>query len=263
MNDFKIRRMIVPLFMATCLVLVGTHRSNGRAPGLRLAPDIITIGAFFDGARISASAEIPAGCDAIFEVSGKSYEQELLRKGRRWELWMNVGEIDIEGAPGLYLVTSSRPDLPDAVAVESGMGYQALEQSVSFKGKLQEQIPVDELFKEFVRLKESHGLYGSYPGKVEIKPEGDGLSLARADFRIPVRVSPGTYQVCFAALRDGRVTARQCRPLHIKRVGLPAFLNSLAHRRAALYGLLAIAIAVVAGFLTGAVFKKVDKGEKC
>ena len=81
------------------------------AQRLSVTPPTIKINSFFGGAEVSVSAEIPQGCEAVIEVTGKKLEEDLMRKGRRWDLWMNVGEIDIDGAPCLYLLMSSAPRL--------------------------------------------------------------------------------------------------------------------------------------------------------
>ena len=102
------------LALGTLLYLVPSSAACNSLQTLFVVPNAIKIGAFFHGAEVSVSAKVPEGCDAIVEVIGKEVEEDLMRKGRRWDLWMNVGEIDIEGAPCLYLVMSTDARLLDA-----------------------------------------------------------------------------------------------------------------------------------------------------
>lgn len=265
MDGVRPYELFICCLLAVCLPLGVSSSARGESRDLHISPEIVNIGAFFDGARVGVSGEIPEGCDAVVEVTGKDSEQDLMRKGRRWELWMNVGEIDIESAPSLYLAMSSDPSLLSANEKEHPWGYQALGRSVSFKGQKLNQEQAQELFRQFVQLKESHGLYGSYPGKVAIERSGVGHLAVSANFRLPVRISPGTYQVCLLMVQGGALLQRQCVPLNVQTVGLPAFLNSLARKNAPLYGFLAIFIAMIAGLSTGFIFKKIfeRKEEKC
>ncbi|MEJ2726217.1 MAG: TIGR02186 family protein [Deltaproteobacteria bacterium] len=192
---------------------------------LLVVPDPIKIGAFFHGAEVSVSAKVPEGCDAVVEVSGKKVEEDLMRKGRRWDLWMNVGEIDIQGAPSLYLVMST-----DARLLDTGggpWGFELLRKRVSFHGKfMKEEVP--KLFGEFIRLKQSQALYGTFPGALKLSPFNGVGAIAQGTFRLPVRISPGTYRACLSIVQDGQIVERRCTSFDVVVVGLPAFLSFLA-----------------------------------
>ena len=61
-----------------------------------------------------------------------------MRKGRRGGLWMNVGEVEVQGAPSVYLAASTSAALlkdPPAGAV---WGYPALKQQIQFAGRVEQ-----------------------------------------------------------------------------------------------------------------------------
>lgn len=243
-------------------VLLGALLLQGLSPlvgaasaDFKVHPDKIYITSFFSGERLVVSGEVPKGAEVVIEVIGKVSEQELMRKGKRWDLWMNVGEVDVEGAPSMYVAASSNPDSLLSSVADSSWGYRALAKKVSFKGQLN-AVTLPQLFHEFIRLKESQGLYGVYPGAVKLSPAGADSNLAEAAFRLPTRIAPGSYQVCLTAVRNGQSVQRQCVPLEVMMIGFPAFLSSLARNSSILYGFLAVAIAMVTGLLTGVIFKK-------
>ncbi len=232
---------------------------------LSVTPPKLRIDAFFGGAEVLVSAEIPQGCEAVVEMTGRKLEEDLMRKGRRWDLWMNVGEIDIDGAPCLYLLMSSAPRL-----LKTGnptWGYKALSRGISFKGRFKAG-EKPELFREFVHLKEGQRLYGIFPGAVKISPLNATRSLVRATFHLPDRIPEGTHRICLTVIRDGQAVERKCIPFTVMTVGLPAFLSFLASQRVIFYGILSVAVAVAGGFLSGALFKtrrggKSKKGDPC
>ena len=256
-DRFRISRWIL-IFLGALLLQGPSPQVRAASVDLRVTPDPIHIGSFFSGKKLMVSSEIPEEAEVVIEVIGKVSEQELMRKGKRWDLWMNVGEVDVEGAPSIYLAASSNPKSLLPPAADSSWGYEPLAEKVSFKGQIK-TVPSSELFREFVRLKEGQGLYGLYPGKVKLSPAGTGHDLAEAAFWIPTRIAPGTYQVCLTAVRKGQALQRQCVPLEVAMVGLPAFLSSLARDSEVFYGFFAVAIAMITGLLTGVIFRKKRK----
>jgi len=249
------RRRALPLLPASLLLVAITASPCAAGVNLRVMPQSIQIGTFFGGAQVEVSAEIPKGCDAVVELVGKEIEEQLLRKGRHWDIWMNVGEIDIEGAPSLYFATSTNPRRWAEDATDSAYGYNVVQERVSFLGDVR-GLRSSKIFDEFIKLKESEGLYGMYPGALMVSPLSGDRSSVQGTFTIPSSVAPGSYLVRLSVLSDGRLVESESARLDVGLVRLPALLSSLARRHGALHGLLAVAVAVVFGYLTGVAFKR-------
>ena len=108
------------LAVAALLLAAAFPALAADAPiGLKVTPPVVEIGTFFNGRTVAVSGTIPADAEAVVEITGPSTAEDLMRKGRRGGLWMNVGEIAVENAPSLYLAASTDPQLlknapPDA-----------------------------------------------------------------------------------------------------------------------------------------------------
>jgi Putative transmembrane protein (Alph_Pro_TM) len=226
------------------------------ATDLLLSPRHVRIGAFFDGARVSLEAEIPPGSQAVVEVMGNPGNLSLMRKGRRGGLWMSVGEIEIDNTPNLYLVLSTSPTLPALTGGATPWGFDALESRLTFSGTLDSH-EKDRFFHELIELKESEGLFGITTGALKIKPVAGGERVS-GSFRLPAKVAPGEYQVRLSVIQDGKLTEQQTETIKVDMVGFPAAMAALAFNHAALYGLIAVLLAIAVGFLMGFMFK--DKG---
>ena len=72
----------------------------------------------------------------------------------------------------------------------------------------------------------------------------------------PANVPTGTYKVEVYLLRDGRVVSAQTTPLIVGKIGLEADIFDFAHNYAALYGVIAILVALVAGWLAHVAFRR-------
>jgi len=92
-------------------------------------------------------------------------------------------------------------------------------------------------------------------GNITYGPASDGKRSFTAEIPIPSRLSPGAYLVELIAVRDGSIIARAEQPVTANLVGFPALLSNLAFGHAALYGILATVMAVLAGLAIGIVFQ--------
>jgi hypothetical protein len=249
----KVRVSKWPVILAglTVLLAAGLTGVAGAQAGIQVNPPVVEISTFYQGIEVTVTGTIPEGHQAVAEVTGPVSEQQLMRKGRRGPLWMNVGEVNVSGAPSVYLVLASAPAL---VTGETPWGFAALMKHISLSG----QVQPDEMTKfqeQFLELKKSQKLYAAKPEGLKIAPAGDGRLAVTGKFWLPSNVRPDTYKVCLTAVQDGKATEQQCADLVVKMVGFPALLMSLAYQHAALYGILAVVIAIVTGFIMGYLFK--------
>ncbi len=228
--------------------------SLGASQELQVTPDLVEIGAWFRGHQVTASAMIPKGAEAVFEVVGQTADEHLMRKGRRAGLWMNVGEIDVQHAPSLYLVMSTNPKLLETPAPEAPWGFAALKRRVSMSGMITDQ-EKDKFFEQFIKMKESEDLYATSKDPAKKSRAVGDLAPVKVMFRLPTNVKPGTYEVCLSVVQDGQVIAKNCKQFQVKLVGFPAMLSTLAYEHGLTYGILAVVIAIVTGFAMGYLFK--------
>ena len=113
----------------------------------------------------------------------------------------------------------------------------------------------ENAFDELLKLKQKEGLYREMLGNISYESASQGQKSFSAHVPIPSRLSPGDYMVELDAVRNGEVIARAEQPVTVKLVGFPALLAGLAFGHAALYGILATIIALLAGLAIGLVFQ--------
>ncbi|MEW6657951.1 MAG: TIGR02186 family protein [Thermodesulfobacteriota bacterium] len=245
------RKLAWVLLAATVLVPGAAAASSAK---IRLFPDRVDIGTFFQGVEVKIQGEMPPGCEAVVEIEGATAKEMLLRKGRRAGLWMTVGEIRVENAPNLYLVLSSAPKIPQLPGEETPWGLSAWKSRLKFQGALTDQ-EIDLFFKEFLALKKSEELYDTFPGTLQTAKSPEGQSALKGTFKLPAKVPPGHYRVRLSVVKEGRVLEQKNEELEVKMVGFPALLASLAYEHGAFYGIMAVLIAIATGFIMGFLFK--------
>jgi hypothetical protein len=242
------------LLLWLCMGLAAPVLAGSEPLELQVWPDFVEIGAFFNGHEIKITGTIPLGAQAVVEITGPTAAEHLMRKGRRSGLWMNVGELEVQGAPSLYLAASTSPPLlkdPPAGAV---WGYPALKQQIRFAGQVKPE-ERDMFLDQFFQLKESEEIYGLSPGGIKVEEGPQNLQALTGTIPLPTKVKPGTYRVCLTVVQGSQVIGQKCRDLKVVMVGFPAMLASLAYEHGATYGILAVVIAIVTGFAMGYLFK--------
>ncbi len=250
------------LALATVLAAASLVCTPARAASplvADLSQHLVAITTGFTGTEVLLFGAIEGGGDVVVVVRGPNRRETVRRKTRLAGIWVNGAEMSFDGVPAFYWVGASR-DLEAIMALpvrlRHGIGADQLHFKTVAKTavKTAGEKPVElALFrKALVRNKRRVGLYGREVGKVSFL----GLRLFRTRVYFPANVPTGTYKVEVFLLRDGVVVSAQTTPLIISKIGLGAEVYDFAHRESALYGIIAIIIALSAGLLVGFIFRK-------
>jgi len=237
-----------------CLLSIGyTQVTPAEAATLQLEPAEIDVGLFYHGADVKVSAEV-APCDgAVVVMEAGAEELTFNRKGREAGIWLNVAQITISNVPRVYLMGSSKSldqICSQATQRELGLGIASLRDRV----KIDSEKPlVGSELDEFLDLKKKAGVY-SQDVPVSLTPVAGDREALSATLSIPATVPPGEYNVVLLSFVNGQPVRKWTTSLVIRRVGLANLLTTLAYDRAAVYGVLAIAIAIVVGIVMGMIF---------
>ena len=81
-------------------------------------------------------------------------------------------------------------------------------------------------------------------------------TLFRAHVPVPAGVVRGQYKVEVYLFRDGEVQSAQSTPLFIDQTGLERRLYNFAHNQPFGYGLAAVAMAVIMGWISSLLFRR-------
>ncbi|NOZ02189.1 MAG: hypothetical protein GXP54_09905 [Deltaproteobacteria bacterium] len=255
------RMMRLALFLVLCAPSAGAGADEVKKTGLTVEPRVVEADILYNGADIEVTGIVPAGSGAAVVCRGKDGEVGLKQKGKVWGvLWMNTGEVTFDGVPSFYQASTSArlADIaPADVLKRLVIGYDAVEAHATLRP---EGADKHLLFTQFVKLKESEGLYSFDEGAVRLEPAMEGASRVRAMCHLPAKAQPGKYQVLLFALSkdDGKLVSAS--GVTLARAGTAAFISSLAVNHGLLYGVLAVLIAVAVGLLTGLVFSLGSKG---
>jgi uncharacterized protein (TIGR02186 family) len=112
--------------------------------------------------------------------------------------------------------------------------------------------------KEFqdalIRLKKASGLFSENSKDAF---EFFGSRLFRSRVFLPASAGPGVYRVKFYVLQDGKAAGETSALIRLKKIGIEARLSSAAINYPWFYGLMAVAVAALAGGGASLVFRRV------
>ncbi|MGH7124025.1 MAG: TIGR02186 family protein [Stellaceae bacterium] len=242
------RRFLVPLLLAS-LAAAGPARAQALVADLTNHLVAITTG--FTGSSVVLFGATDGTGDVIVVVRGPERDMTVRRKSKVAEVWVNTRQVTFQGVPSFYSISSSKPldDIaPPAMRQLHQIGLDTLRFSTEASISPQES---EEFRAALLRNAARGGLYP--PGVGPVRFLGD--KLFRTDIRFPANVPTGTYLVQVFLVRDKAVVAGQTTPLVISELGVDADVHDFADRYALAYGLTAITLAALAGWLASLPFR--------
>ena len=216
-----------------------------------LTSHLIGITGGFTGTSVVLFGATDGPGDIVVVVRGPDHDIVVRRKRRVAGIWVNSKEEAFGDVPSFYSIASSRP--LDGIATPGVLAFQQLGldnvRLTPTRGPMRDE---DVPFRDaLIRSQQRENLFGTGTGKVEFL----GDRLFRTTLAFPSNVPVGTYLVDVFLIRNKAVVAGQTTPLVISKIGVDAEVYDLADRQAAIYGVVAVVAAMMAGWLGSIPFR--------
>lgn len=184
-------------------------------------------------------------------IRGPLADTEVRKKQRIAGIWVNTDSMLISKAPSYYAVLSTRPlaeIASEPVLERHQIGVNRLRLSIPESRRSE-----GEAYKSaLIRNKQSQGLYTETSNEIAVL----GDTLFRTMVHFPANVPVGNYRAEVYLFRAGAVVSAQTTPLFINKSGDARMVYRFAHETPALYGLTAVLVALMAGWIAAAVFRR-------
>lgn len=240
--------LIVSLFAATIATATETVVSELSQNGVSITAnfdgsEIFIFGAIKRDAPVNASA---GKLDVIIEISGPPVETLVRRKERKLGIWVNADNVIVDRAPSFYSIAATGA-VEDLVS-ESERSLRNL--GLDFAVRVDDPAHAD--FREAViRIHQDEGTYTREITPVTLTEE----TLFTTKIAMPVNVVEGDYTVKTLLVRDQRVISTSTSTITVRKAGIERWLYALAHEHAMIYGLMSLAVALIAGWGASAIFR--------
>ena len=252
-------RQMTALFALLCAMLAWTSHSQAQSSLVTdISSHLVSVTSDFTGTELLLFGAIniddeevgPGRGDILVVVRGPDEEIVVRRKDRVAGIWVNTEALEFKKVPSFYALASNRPveeiaapDVLNRLRIgPSRQRFRAVEAEVT-------SLPFEEAI---VRQKSNSNLYSDQETAVYFL----GDTLFRTTIAIPANVPVGDYIAEFYLFKDGELLGAQSSPLFIKKSGLGRQIYDFAYDYPALYGIAAIIVALFAGWLASAIFRK-------
>lgn len=244
----------LPFVLALALLAI-ILPNRAQAVSCQVSPSIIPITMGYHGMPLEIKGDSAPGDDVIVKITSAPADIHLKYKGKAGGIfWMKLGTLTFKEIPGTYLVsTSASIDkvLSPAALEQNGIGIAALQKKATIEVEHGE-IPEGDWFTQFFEFKQHENNYAIKEGNVQVNPAG-GFTLT-LDW--PYQAQPGDFTVEVITAKNGQVTGRAETALKVEMTGMVATISNMASNNRAVYGIIAIVVALTVGFAVGNIFKK-------
>ena len=218
----------------------------------------VSITTNFDGAAIliygAAIRDAPAPegplMDVIITVEGPATALVIRKKERVAGIWVNRGAVQIASAPSYYAVATTG-DLSDILKPAEDAKYQiSVAQTIKAGGvAVADQA---EYLAALQRIKAASGAFKLGRDTVLLLRQ----ALFRTEVTLPANLIEGTYKVRIFLTRSGQVVDMQDSQIEVHKTGLERTLYNLAMEQPLAYGVLSLALAMLAGWGASELFRR-------
>ncbi len=249
-----IRACAIAFFAAAALGASAAMPGGARAAELvaDLSEHLVAISTGFAGTEVLLYGAVEQPGDIIVVVRGPERRTVLRRKSQVAGIWMNTSSMAFDRVPSYYAVASSGPLSDIADSGELSRLQIGLESLRPTPLSVASANIVADWRAALIRNKQRQGLYVRQVGSVSFLDD----TLFRTRIYFPANVPTGVYLADVYLLRNGLVVSAQTTPLNIRKAGTEADLYDFAHEQSGLYGLVAVFLALMAGWLAHLAFRR-------
>jgi uncharacterized protein (TIGR02186 family) len=192
----------------------------------------------------------------VIVLRGPEKRYLVRRKEKIAGIWVNRKSVAFDNVPGFYAAasTSAVADIRnDQLLAALNIGADHVPMAVRKDQKhLKSDITAQEFRTALVEHLHSTGLYRTDFSEVSFM----GETLFRTWLEFPRNILGGRYTAEVFLFADGKLTAVQTIPIEVSKVGFEALVYGFAHRYPWVYGLLAVMMALGAGWAGNKVFRR-------
>ena len=235
--------------------LLAPH-ANGTALIIDSSTSEVKVSSSFIGTDVMVFGTANEKDDIIVVITGPT-ETAIVRKKRRVSgIWINKEKLEFRGIPGFYAIASTRP-LSEITETNELKKQKIGIHNVITTASLNSEDKNIKSFKSFkealVRGQKAKGLYLDMPLKIDVVSK----RLFKTTFHFPNNMATGIYTVKVFAFQKKRLVSTVSKTISVEKIGIGADVFKFAKEQSALYGLLAILIAVLSGWIASVIFRKI------
>ncbi|MDA9137040.1 TIGR02186 family protein [Pelagibacterales bacterium] len=249
------------------IILISLFLYQGNASALVIGSDLneITIGANFSGQDLlvfgafysDPSLPRDAKGDVIIEVKGPPQTVKVRKKKSFYGFWLNNTEVTFKEVPGFYYLTSTT-EINDEILNKNNITLLTQQDTNNIEwGNIRLTKDRRDFLNAMKRNKNNLDLFSvnNESSQIDIL---DG-NLFKTNIPIPNTVPIGDYTVSVYLLINSELKKDYSYGFKVKRIGIESMIYNLAINYPLIYGLLAVLVAGLMGWISAEMFRRLRK----
>jgi uncharacterized protein (TIGR02186 family) len=238
------------IMLALVLLLAALRPAPAQPLVADLTSHLIGISTSFTGTSVVLFGATDGPGDIVAVVRGPARDVVVRRKGLVGPIWINTRQVTFKDVPGFYAIAASRP-LDEITTPAVRTLHQIGVSELRLQTEYAPRPDTAEFRQALIRSRQEEDLFPQAVGRVDFL----GDRLFRSTLVFPASVPTGTYSVEIFLLRDKQIVSAQTTPLVVSKIGVDAQVYDFADRQSLAYGLIAVLIAVMAGWVASLPFR--------
>ncbi len=249
MRKNLIKYIVTLFFVANCTSVLANDKNFVSG----ISDDKINIDSNFTGKKILLFGAKSRAGKLIIAIRGPKKDFLVTKKDRTLGIWHNTKRIKFVDTNSYYAIFSTFDDnlISNQTLQRLGIGTSNLDYKAKTKNKISEQEMIDFKF-ELINNLQSKDLFATNAGKIDFLDE----TLFKVELDFPKNISQGVYNVDIYFINDKIVESFQTIPIYVNQVGLSAKIFNGAYESPFLYGIIAVLLALIIGWLASYLFAR-------
>ena len=247
-------------FQIILLLFVYTYSSNSSAENnlvADLSQDNVKISTNFLGAKILLFGAYDGiqGDDIIVVVSGPKGLVTVQKKEKVLGVWVNTKKINYINAPK-YLYIASNRDINEILNYKTRKISEIGLNNLNVRMQPGENISTKEeetWRKALTRNMLKSKLWSLDENSVKLNKN----ALFRTYVALPSNVPTGIFNVKILHYRNNKLISKERSTINVSKSGMSAEIYNIAQNYSTLYGIFAVVLAVLIGWITNIIFRKI------
>lgn len=204
----------------------------------------------FGAVRRELALPEDSALDVIVAIEGPPQQATIWRKARRAGIWVNTEGQEVRAAPSFYAVAGTAP-LSEILSADADLTHRISTRLAIFEARGPDPRDAAAFTEALIRIRQGEQLYQELDSTVALQRD----TLFNTRVTLPKNIVEGTYTARIFLLRDGEVLNEGETFIDVQKAVLERWLYNMAYDRPALYGLMALALAVFFGWGASALFR--------
>ena len=220
-----------------------------------LSESTVEISSTFSGADILlfGAYDGQKNDDIIVVVSGQKGEVKVDKKEKKFGIWMITESIKFLNVPKYYYIASNRKieDITNKSEIKKRKldfnNFELKNNKIDYKNldkKWYEALKRNMKKKQFWKIEEN---------SIELNKN----TLFRKTLSLPSNVSTGMYNVKILHYTKGNLISQEESKIKIDKTGISANIYNIAQNFSAIYGIIAVIVALFFGWFTNFIFRRI------